>query len=511
MSGGDGSFSFAQFRALVGVHVAEALRPGRNSEGIELRPLRQILVPMTLLGAWFAFGSRGESDPFRIRSLFLSSGVLAALAVLPDPTEAFARRRDVLGHLPVGRVTGGAARLAFLLVVLALLLGPYAAPTLAHVAWRGALGAGTLAALVVSLIGLALTGTGLWLSFAYLVASRFGVEVVRRFASLALSLVMLGVALLGSISIFSGAPPSLGVAAPLVEAAPTSWFVNLLLPDPGPRAGLEAGAAATLLALALALLARMRPESVYEQGRGAGRERDSLSVRLASLAERRLDAGGSALPLALLVARVASRESMTRMRSRSLVVSLLGVWILALFFEGAAVSLPVLAVFGFMVVAGGILDLAMSADAEASWAIAAAPLATETRVTGLRVAAFVRSAPLPALLVAGLAAWQGSWLDAVSFGAIFLAVSVWLASVALVLRPREPLATTASVAGGNAMLWLGLPLGLGGSLAFSPAWLFVDFPAPLALGAVAIYAGSLAAFAQGFSNWAAGRLRAAQR
>jgi len=510
MSEERGSFSGPQFRALVGAYLAEALRPGRNSEGVQVRPLRQIVVPMALLGTWLAFGSRGEIDSFRIRSLFLSSGVLVTLAVLPDPAEAFARRRDVLGHLPVARATGGAARLGFLAVVLALLLVPYATPTLAHVAWRGGIGPGTAVALGCCLFGLAIAGAGLWLSSAYLLAARLGVEAVRRAASLALSVVMVSVALLGSLSLFTERAPSLGTAAPWIEALPTSWFVNWLLPGAGARATTEAAGAAALILLSGTLLLRARPEGVYEQGRRTAVDRAGLAVRAARWLERRQVRGGDAASLALLVVRVASREPIARMRARSLALSLLGVAAVTLFLEGEVLSLAAVAVLGLTAVASGVLDLAMSSDAEAAWSIASAPVGADARVAALRRANLLRSTLVPAALVALLAGWKGSALEGLLFGATYLAVADWLASLTLLLRPREPLATAASVAGGNAMLWLGMPLGFAAMVVFSPVWLFADFPVPFALGAVALYGASLAAFAQGFATWAALRLRAAE-
>jgi len=504
------AFSGAQVRVLLRAHLAEALRPGRNAEGIETRPLRQILLPMAMLGAWLAFGARAESAPSLLRALFLSAGVVVTLAVLPDPAEAYARRRDVLGHLPVGRASASVARLVFLLALLALLLVPFALPSLALLAWRGEAGGARIAGVLGGLLTLALAGIGLWLTVAFALARRFGVEGVRKAASVALSVAMVAVVLVGSASLLVGEALPLAGAAELLPVLPSSWFVNWLLPDAGARAALEAAGAALIAALAVALLLGMRPESVYEQGRSAAAERAGLAERLADGLDRRFGARRASAPLALLVVRVAAREPLLRLRARALLVTLVGVWALTLLADRAPITLPFVAVFGLFAVSGGALDLANSADAEAAWAISVAPIEAGDRVAALRLAALVRSALLPALLVAALAGRELGAVGAAVFGATFLAVALWLASLVVALRPREPLATPASVSGGSASLWLGTPLAFAGGAALGPAWGFLALPVPFALAAALIYGLSLAAFAQGLAAWGAARLRAAE-
>jgi len=496
-------------RALLAAHLAQALRPGRNAEGIVTRPLRQMIVPMAMLGGWVALAGRAESSAVVARSLFFSCGLLVTLAVLPDPAEAYARQRDVLGHLPVPRGLAGLARALFLLALLALLLLPFAAPTLALLAWRGDLGAARLAAMPLALLAMALAGVGLWLSAAFALARRFGIEGVRRFASILLNVVMVGVVLAGSVSLFLGAGATLGRAALPVALSPTSWYVDWLLPDAGARAPLEAMAGAALTLAGLLLIVRLRAEAVYEQARGARAERDGVAARLVAALDRRPAARRPARALALLVARVAERDPLMRLRARALLFSLLGVGAAAFLIEGEALSILVCATFGFLAVAGGALDLASASDAEAAWSVAAAPLGAVERARALRLVALARTLPLALLLVAALAFYERGLAGAAVFALAFAAAALWLVSATLALRPREPLATPASVAGGNLSLWLSTPLALAGMAALAPAWLLAELlPGPYApLGAL-VYAASLAAFAEGLLVWAAARLAA---
>jgi hypothetical protein len=276
---GEGAPSTARrVRALVGVLLAEGLRRGRSAEGTEVRPLRQVLFASTLLGVFCAVPLRHQAAEYWVQALCLYAALYTALAVMPDPQDAFERRRDLLAPLPLRPLEAALARVSFLGLLVALLVVPLGLPSVLWMTVRGLLAPWQAPGVLLALLLVSLTITGTWLYFAFLVGRLLGVERMRRIAGLLMSLLVAGTSIAGSMGMWGMGGLPRGAAGDLIAASPTSWAASPLF-APGLAASWWRAAGALALAVMGALLAaRTDPTVAYTGGRPARAQGDGSAA-----------------------------------------------------------------------------------------------------------------------------------------------------------------------------------------------------------------------------------------
>ena len=495
--------------ALFRLSLAEALRRGRSSEGIEVRPLRQVLFASTFLGIFCALPLHHQESAYWVEALFAYVAFYTGLAILPDPTDAFERRRDVLGALPIRPVDAALARVGFLAVLVTLLVVPLALPSLVGLALRGDVHPLRLIALLPAMLMLGLTVSCTWLFFAFKIGGWLGVDRLRKTASLGLSLMVAGSSILGTSAIWSGRlwPPGFG--ADLLALSPTSWLAAPLLPVHDSLASTQALAAVALFAFSLVLAARTDPVAAYGNPRSATRApRDTVTcVLLARLERLRFTARSSQLPLVLFLSRVWSRDPFTRMRVRAFLTSFAAFLAISWFWHQSPVALPLLAAtLGFMALADGSFDLAMSGDSAAVWLLDTQPIPSDRLLGAMRATVVVGRGLLPTLVLGVVAARADGLPAGVVLALGFAGVSYLLVTVLLLVRPRRPFGQQSSTARGSTAIWLSSPLAFAGVLALSPAFLLAQLPAFLGVPGVAALALTAYAFGRALGFAAARRL-----
>jgi hypothetical protein len=480
--------------ALFGVLLAETLRRGRTGEGIEVRPLRQVLFASTALGVFSALPLRHQEPAYWVQMLFLYTAVYTGLGILPDSTESFERRRDILGPLPLQRLDAVIARLAFLAVLIVLLVVPLALPSLLWLGLRGALAWPRLLGLLVAMLLLGLAMTGSWLYLTLRLGQRLGVDRVRRLSGLALSALVALATVVGASSWLGGILMPSGFAAGLLAALPSSWFAAPFLGTAGAwREGLGALA---LFASALALAARTDATAAYTADRKTAKPvRDGWTCAALAAWERRRGATRhGSLPLVLFLSRVWGRDPYTALRLRTFAISIVALCAFGWWKEGVVLVPLSAAALGFMTLADGTLDLAMSADAAAVWLLEGAPVGAERMVAAVRATVLCGRLLLPALVLAAVIAHADGLTQGLAMAIAFAGVAYLLVSVLLALRPRPPFAQQSSAARGSTAVWLASPLALGSMAVLAPAFFLAGLPAGFDLLACAVFAGSLYAF-----------------
>jgi len=163
------------------------------------------------------------------------------------------------------------------------------------------------------------------------------------------------------------------------------------------------------------------------------------------------------------------------------------------------------AALGFMTLADGTLDLAMSADAAAVWLLEGAPVGAERMVAAVRATVLCGRLLLPALVLAAVIAHADGLTQGLAMAIAFAGVAYLLVSVLLALRPRPPFAQQSSAARGSTAVWLASPLALGSMAVLAPAFFLADLPAGFDLLTCAVFAGSLYAFGRALGIVAARR------
>jgi hypothetical protein len=493
--------------ALLRVLLAEALRRGRSSEGVDVRPLRQVLFASTLLGVFAALPLRHETAVYWVQALFAYGALYTALAVVPDPHDVFERRRDLLGPLPLRPVEAAVARIGFLGVLVVLLLGPLSLPSLAWLLARGELGPLQAGGLLGAILGVGFTVTSTWLYLSFVIGRFLGVDRLRKMASLLMSLLIAGSSIVGSSELWVERPWPPGMGAGILAALPTSWFAAPFL-APG-AAGLRQGAAALLLiALAALLAARTDPTRAYSSGVRVSPERDSWAGRaLARLdrsrsprADRRL------LPLVVFLSRVWSRDPFTAIRVRAFAASAGLLIVVGFVWQPAGSTMPVtVAILGLMALADGAMDLSSCSDADAVWLLDSAPLASGDLVAAMRAVVLAERGVLAAVALAVVGAYETSVTAGLALAVGFLGAGYLLVSGVLLLRPSRPFSRQASASRGTTAIWLATPLAIVGLVAMSPAYGAALLPAGADVVAALLLAGTLYAFGRAFGLVAAGR------
>jgi hypothetical protein len=496
----------ARIAALLRVLLAEGLRRGRSAEGTEVRPLRQVLFASSLLGVFCALPLRHETPAYWLQALSLYAALYTALAVVPDPQDAFERRRDILGPLPIRPLEAALARLVFLALVVSLLIVPLTLPSLVWLLVRGALAPWQVVGAGAGIVAVSFTVTGAWLFVAFAIGRRLGIDRLRRVASLLMSLLIAVSSLVGSAELWIDRPWDPGAGAALLAAAPTSWY---LAPALAPAAaGAPAAAALALLLLAALLAARTDPTRAYAAGAAARPQRDGwVSRGVARLdASRPADADRRRLPLVLFLSRAWGRDAFTAMRVRAFGASALVLLVVSWFWQTESVALPVtVACLGFMALADGALDLAMSSDSDAVWLLDVAPVASELLLAAARATVLAARGLLPALVLAVATALEHGPTTGLGIGVAFLGVGYLLVSAVQLVRPRRPFAQQASAARGTVAIWVASPLAFAALLALAPAVAAAMLPAGLDLVASGLMAGALYAFGRACGLLAAGR------
>jgi hypothetical protein len=492
---------------LLRVTLAETLRRGRTSDGVETHPLRQVLFASTMLGVFSALPLRLQEPGYWVRMLFLYTAVYIGLGILPDSTEAFERRRDILGPLPLRRFDAAVARLCFLAVLIVLLVVPLALPSLVWIGWRGALGWGRLAGLLVAMLLLGLAMTGSWLFVMVQLGKRFGVDRVRRMSSVALSMLVALAAVAGAWSWMTRGlvlPPAFAAGA--LAALPSSWFAAPFL-SPAGEGWREGLGALALFAAALVLATRTDFTTAYVADRKASKPpRDGWACACLAAAERRRGmARASLLPLVLFLSRIWSRDPFSSMRVRAFVISIVALFGLGWWKHDLTVLPIAAAVLGFMALADGTLDLAMSADAGAAWLLQSAPVGAERMIAGLRATVLCGRLALPAVVLGTVVGHADGIAAGLTLALAFCGVGYLMVSTLLALRPRAPFAQQSSTARGSTAVWLASPLALVAMLALSPAFFVAKLATGFAVLGGVIYAVSLYAFGRALGILAARR------
>lgn len=494
--------------ALLQVLVAEALRRGRTGDGIEVRPLRQVLFASSLLGIFCALPLRHQPAVYWVQVLFLYTAIYTGLAVLPDQADSFERKRDILGALPIRKVDAAVARIAFLALLISLLILPLAAPSLVWLGLRGDYGPLRLAGLAVCQLALGLTVSASWLYVAYALGVRIGVDRVRRVAGVLLSLLVAVSSIVGTSSLWAGRFWPRGLGEDLLAALPTSWFAA---PLPGLASGRrwsEGMAALALLALSFLLAARTDPTAAYATARArSGQPRDTWTCRLLAVLERtRAGSKSRLLPLVLFLSRVWGRDAFARMRLRAFATSTLVLVALGWLWNEVPLAIQVsAALVGFMALVDGTFGIAMSGDSAAAWLLATSPVPAERMIAAVRATALCGRGLLPGLLLGGLMAHGDGLAAGLAMTTAFLGVAYLLVSALQVFRPRAPFAQQSSAARGSTEIWLATPCSFLGIVLLAPAFFLVTLPAPFALAGCAVFAATAYAFGRACGMGAARR------
>jgi len=486
----EGELDRGQLAAVLGLSLAQMLRPGRDSvTGARVSPLRQVGLAMGLLGLAFCVNAWRLPPGDFLALLFAVAVLFVMLAIAPDTPEVRQQVVEVLSSRPVSERTLAAATGVRLLILSALIAGVFGLPPHLALVYRGGLPAG---AALASLLALILAGTLsalLWL-VAMLVLLRW--ISARRFRGLSqiamLTLVLVVMAL--SLGLPTGSLLESEALRTAARWVPSTWFARLAW-APGPGSALPERLGALGLTLGVALVAWrggfeggqvvLRDDALVVAQKSGGR---SAGVRLVEAAAGIPALGRWLTPpvasVAALVLAVSSREEVSRIKvfvPRALALLTLGA---GLVMQERLMPLVMIGFLAFSAVFEGVEVLRQCGDVGASWVLWKAPLRRGELRRGLWLALLLRYLSLPLLVAAALLGLELHPAPALALLAALLAGLRLGFAMGLWLRPGLPLAaeqrTTQSLTG----------FGLASGVSF--AWTL----AALAIGALALRAPWLA-------------------
>lgn len=479
----DGRIHRGQLAALLRLQLGQMLRRGTDaSSGTSGDPLRQILFSMTFLGLLSAGGAfSGAALDLFLARVFGSALVIVALMVSAESDDARIRRMEVLLPKPISGATHLASAAAQLLLMSALIVVPYALPSLAAAAWRLGLSPLLVVPMLATLLAGAFCVVLVWVLVVRAGVERFGADRIRMATQSCVVAVMAVLAWSG-LSAATGsriAPPALPER--LLRALPSTWLAAFWTDPWDAPANLRRALVLALMALSVAaflLFARRASVDVlFDTTSRVRRTRVPLVARLLSAVGDtpglRLVLPAPAAALAGCILTLGRREEAARLRGFVTTLLAIGMAAWGLLGDDGPLPAAVLGSFVVSIALEGLTVTRQSADGTAAWLFAKAPLRPAHVVRAVQWAVTVRFVAVPLALFTVLAFHRHPWYLAALFAAGGLAGARLVVSAAMAARPGYPLGEAPMVTGivGQLAGWV---LGLGGAVAYAVAATVAD-------------------------------------
>jgi hypothetical protein len=517
----DGRVDRGQLAALVRLQLGQLVRRGTDrSSGASGHPLRQILFSMTFLGLLAAGGAFREvpQDVFLAR-LFGSALVIVALMVTAESDDARIQRMEILLPKPIAGATHVASIAVQLMVTSALVVVPYALPSLGAACWRLGLSPAFLPLLLATLLAGAFALVLVWVLVIRAGVQRLGADRVRMATQVGIVgfMILLAWSGLTATSGSSFGPPAL--PARLLLALPSTWLARFWLDGWDAAANLRRagvlGGIALCVGTFLFFVRRASVDALFETTSRVRRTRTPLLARvlvwLGGLPGLRLLLPAPAAALAGCILTLGRREEASRLRGfvTTLLAAAMAVW--GVLGDGGLVPIAVLASFLVSIGLEGLAVTRQSAHAGAGWIVAKAPIRAGHVVRGIQWAVMTRFVLLPLAFFGVLVFRRHSWHLAALFVLAGLSVARLVVATAFAFRPSYPLGEPPAVAGAIAQVG-GWALGTAGAVAYVVAALLADALGVLGtvlVGLAAAGAFGLSIAAQAIAAHRLGRLEQA--
>lgn len=492
-----------QLAALVRLQLGQMLRRGTDaSSKMSGSPLRQILFTMSVLGVLAAGGAfrAVEADVFVAR-LFGSALVIVALAITAEADDARIERLEILLPKPVSGPTHLAAVALQLLVTSALVVVPYALPSLLAAVVRLGLAPWRVPLLLATLLCGAFTVVLVWVLLLRAGTRRLGADRVRMITQTATVAVIVLLAWTGVSASLGSAPDAPVLPERALDALPSTWLARFWLDDWGAAANLRRAGAVALMSAAVVgflLFSRRAPvDSFLESTSRVRRTRLPLLARLL-LAVPRMPLGRLLLPppvaaLAGGLVTVGSREEASRLRGfpNVLIAAAMVAWG---FWSEAAGLLPIVVLASLTISMGldGLAVARQSAQPDAAWMVAKSPLGPGQLVRAVLWAVTLRFVLPPLAFFSVLAFRRHAWYVAGLFVLGGLALARFAVASTLALHPSVPLSDPPRVGGiaGQLAAWA---VGMAGATAYAVAASLLDFEGMIAVVGLSLVVGGTAA------------------
>jgi len=502
----EGRVDRRQLAALLRLQLGQAMRRGTDpSSGASGHPLRQILFSMTFLGLLSTGGAFRDVplDTYLAR-VFGSALVIVALMVTAESDDARIRRMEILLPKPIAGATHVASVASQLLLLSALVVIPYALPSLVAASFRLGLSPALVPLLLATLVAGAFALVLVWVLVVRAGVQHLGADRIRMATQVSVVGVMILLAWSG-LSAASGealGPPAL--PGRVLRALPSTWLALFWTDGWDAAANLRRAAVVALMAGAVAgfllFVRRASVDALFETTSRVRRTRAPLLARLLVAMGRvpglRLLLPPPAGALAGAILTLGRREEASRLRgfATTLLAVAMAVW--GLLADDGLMPIAVLASFMVSIGLEGLSVVRQSADAGAAWAVAKAPLRARHLVRAVQWAVVTRFVLLPLSLFGVLAFRRHPWYLAALLVAGSLAVARLVVASALALRPSIPLGEPPVVAGFVAQI-LGWALGIAGAVAYVLAATLSDLLG--VIGTALVAAGVLATLAASFA------------
>jgi hypothetical protein len=472
----EGRIDRRQLGALLRLQLGQMLRRGTDaSSGASGNPLRQILFSMTFLGLLSAGGAfRDVPLDLLLARVFGSALVIVALMVSAESDDARIQRMEILLPKPIAGATHVASVAVQLLLTSALIVVPYALPSLVVACWRLGLSPALLPLQLLTLLAGAFAVVLVWVLVIRAGVERLGADRIRMATQTCVVGVMILLAWSG-LSAASGAsfgPPALPER--VLRALPSTWLAAFWTDGWNGPANLRRAAVVGLMASSVAgfLLFVRRATSVDALFESTSRVRTTRAPRLAralvGLGTRpglRLLLPAPAAALAGCILTLGRREEASRLRGFATTLMAIAMAAWGLLADAGPLPMAVLASFIVSIALEGLAVTRQSADGAAAWAIAKAPLKPAHVVRAVQWAVTARFVLLPLALFGVLAFRRHSFYLAALFVAGGLAVARLVVASAFAARPAYPLGEAPVVAGAVAQV-AGWALGIAGALGY---------------------------------------------
>ena len=474
----EGRIDRRQLGALLRLQLGQMLRRGTDaSSGASGNPLRQILFSMTFLGLLSAGGAfRDVPLDLLLARVFGSALVIVALMVSAESDDARIRRMEILLPKPIAGATHVASVAVQLLLTSALIVVPYALPTLVAACFRLGLSPALVPLLLLTLLAGAFALVLVWVLIIRVGVERLGADRIRMATQTCVVAVMVLLAWSG-LSAASGTalgPPALPER--VLRALPSTWLAGFWTDGWDGAANLRRAAVVGLMASSVAgfllFVRRASVDALFETTSRVRRTRAPLLARvLVALGGRpglRLLLPAPAAALAACILTLGRREESSRLRGFATTLMAIAMAAWGLLADAGPLPLAVLASFMVSIGLEGLAVTRQSADGAAAWAIAKAPLKPAHVVRAVQWAVTARFVLLPLALFGVLAFRRHSFYLAALFVAGGLAVARLVVASAFAARPGHPLGEAPIVAGVVAQM-AGWALGIAGAVAYMVA------------------------------------------
>ena len=395
--------------------------------------------------------------------VFGSALVIVALMVTAESDDARIRRMEILLPKPIAGATHVASVAAQLLLLSALVVIPYALPSLVAASFRLGLSPALVPLLLVTLVAGAFTLVLVWVLVVRAGVQHLGADRIRMATQASVVGVMILLAWSG-LSATSGdafGPPAL--PARVLRALPSTWLAGFWTDGWDAAANLRRAAVVGLMAGAsagfLLFVRRASVDALFETHlarapyadaaarAAAGRDGEGARLRLL------LPPPAGALAGAILT--LGRREEASRLRgfATTLLAVAMAVW--GLLADDGLMPIAVLASFMVSIGLEGLSVVRQSADAGAAWVVAQAPLRARHVVRAVQWAVVTRFVLLPLALFGVLAFRRHPWYLAALLVAGSLAVARLVVASALAIRPSIRSASRRSWRASSRRSWAG--------------------------------------------------------